>query len=60
VTCGLIASIQATEVIKYILGIGSLLENRLLILDGLHGKMEEIVWERNLGCEICSNGETTT
>ena len=54
-TCGLIASIQATEVIKYILGIGDLLENRLLIIDGLHTKVEEMQLERTPGCEICKN-----
>jgi adenylyltransferase/sulfurtransferase len=59
-TCGLIASIQAVEAIKVILGIGALLENRLLILDGLHARMEEMVLERNLDCEICSNGEAIT
>ena len=54
VTCGLIASIQATEVIKYILGLGDLLENRLLIIDGLHTKVEEIKLERTPNCEICN------
>jgi molybdopterin/thiamine biosynthesis adenylyltransferase len=55
VTCGLIASIQATEVIKYIVGVGDLLENRFLIVDGLHTKVEEMELERTPGCEICSN-----
>ena len=59
-TCGMVASIQAAEVIKVILGIGALLENRLLILDGLHARMEEIVLEKNPDCEICSNGEANT
>jgi adenylyltransferase/sulfurtransferase len=59
-TCGLVASIQATEAIKVILGIGALLENRLLVLDGLHARMEEMVLERNPACEICSNGEAIT
>ncbi len=54
VTCGLIASIQATEVIKYIVGIGDLLENRLLIIDGLHTKVEEMPLERTPICEICN------
>jgi len=54
-TCGLIASIQAAEVVKCILGIGKLLVNRLLILDGLHARMEEIALERNPDCKICSN-----
>ena len=53
VTCGLIASIQAAEVIKIILGIGSPLENRLLIWDGLQTRMEEITLERHTQCDIC-------
>jgi hypothetical protein len=40
--------------------LGSYRENRLLILDGLHAKMEKTVLERNRSCEICKNGETAT
>jgi molybdopterin/thiamine biosynthesis adenylyltransferase len=54
-TCGLIASIQAAEVIKYILGIGDLLENRLLIVNGLYTKFEELTLEREAKCQICNN-----
>jgi adenylyltransferase/sulfurtransferase len=54
VTCGLIASIQATEVVKVILGIGSLLENRLLFVDGLNTKLEEIELERTPICKLCN------
>ena len=53
---GLIGCIQATEVIKYILGIGSLLENRLLMWDGLNGKIDELPLERNPRCEDCGKG----
>jgi adenylyltransferase/sulfurtransferase len=53
VTCGIVASFQAAEVVKYLLGTGSLLENRLLIIDGLSGKVEEIAIEKNPNCEIC-------
>ena len=53
VTPGIIGLIQATEVIKYILGTGELLENRLLIWDGLNTKMGEITLQRNLKCEDC-------
>lgn len=56
VTPGLIGCIQATEVIKYILGIGSLLENRLLMWDGLNGKIDELPLERNPRCEDCGQG----
>jgi molybdopterin/thiamine biosynthesis adenylyltransferase len=56
VTPGLIGCIQATEVIKYTLGIGSLLENRLLMWDGLDGKIDELPLEKNPRCEDCGQG----
>jgi len=52
-TCGLIGSIQVTEAVKYVLGKGELLENRLLLWDGLSASMDEVVCERNPGCEAC-------
>jgi adenylyltransferase/sulfurtransferase len=53
VTPGIIGCIQATEVIKYIVGIGHLLENRLLLWDGLSAQMEEVPLEKNPACEDC-------
>jgi len=53
VTPGIIGLIQATEVIKYIIGMGELLENRLFLWDGLNAKMDEIALERNPKCEDC-------
>ncbi len=53
VTPGVIGCIQATEVIKYILGIGGLLENRLLMWDGLKAEMDEVPLEKNPRCEDC-------
>lgn len=50
-----IGSIQATEVIKYIVGIGELLTNRLLIYDGLSLEFMEIKLERRLDCEECQH-----
>lgn len=53
VTPGVVGCIQATEVIKYILGIGDLLENRLLMWDGLNAVMDEVLLEKNPRCEDC-------
>ena len=53
VTPGIIGLIQATEVIKYIVGMGELLENRLFLWDGLNARMDEIAVERNPQCEDC-------
>lgn len=54
VTPGLIGLIQAHEVLKYLLGTGTLLENRLLLWDGLSCTLEELPIERNSHCEDCS------
>ena len=53
-TCGVIGSIQVTEAVKYVAGTGQLLENRLLIWDGLNGSLDEMAYERNPSCRDCS------
>jgi adenylyltransferase/sulfurtransferase len=50
-----IGSIQATEVIKYLTGIGKLLTNRLLIYDGLMGAFNEFTVNRNPDCDHCGS-----
>jgi len=54
-TCGVIASVQVTEVLKYLTGIGTLATNRLLIWDGLNTVMNEISLERNPKCRDCGD-----
>jgi adenylyltransferase/sulfurtransferase len=56
-TCGVIGSIQVTEAVKYVIGAGELLENRLLLWDGLNGCMDQVECEINPGCVQCSKGE---
>jgi molybdopterin/thiamine biosynthesis adenylyltransferase len=51
---GIIGLIQANEVLKYLLGIGTLLENRLVLWDGLSCTLEEIPVNKNPECEDCS------
>jgi len=53
VTPAVIGCIQATEVIKYIAGIGQLLANRLLIYDGLNMKFTEFRLKKDQNCEHC-------
>ena len=53
-TCGVIGCIQVTEIVKYIVKMGSSLENRLLLWDGLNAKIDEIEIERNPSCEDCA------
>jgi molybdopterin-synthase adenylyltransferase len=54
-TPAIIGAIQATEVIKYLTGIGTLLANRLLIYDGLNMKFTELSVVRNTNCEHCGD-----
>ncbi|MCK4787983.1 MAG: HesA/MoeB/ThiF family protein [Desulfobacteraceae bacterium] len=50
---GVIGCIQATEVIKYIVGIGELLTNRFLIYDGLNLTFTELRVKKDPNCEDC-------
>lgn len=55
VTTAVIGCIQAMEVIKYIIGIGELLTNRLLIYDGLNLKFSEFKVKKDQNCAHCSH-----
>jgi adenylyltransferase/sulfurtransferase len=57
-TPAVIGAIEATEVIKYITGIGTLLTDRLLIYDGLNMKFTELKVIRNTNCEHCGDAVT--
>ena len=54
VTPAVIGCIQATEVIKYVVGIGELLTNRLLVYDGLVMKFSELKVKQDPSCKHCS------
>lgn len=54
-TPGVIGTVQATEVIKYLTGQGSLLDSRLFIWDGLTSTSEEIAVCRNPSCPACGD-----
>ena len=54
-TAGVIGSLQALEVIKYLTGSGKLLTNRLLVWDGESMEFFEIAVEKNPECTVCSN-----
>lgn len=53
VTPGVIGSIQANEVIKFLTGKGQLLEGRLLFWNGLSGNFSEIFLSKLNNCPIC-------
>ena len=52
---GVIGCIQATEVIKYILGIGDLLVDTLLVYDGLGLEFTKFKVQRNPDCDHCGH-----
>jgi len=56
VACGILGCLQAVEVIKSILGIGKLLENKLLLLDVLNSSVDEIEVSKNPKCSDCGKG----
>jgi molybdopterin/thiamine biosynthesis adenylyltransferase len=55
VTPAVIGCLQATEVIKYLTGIGDLLINRMLIYDGLSMRFMELKIDRNPDCVFCGS-----
>jgi sulfur-carrier protein adenylyltransferase/sulfurtransferase len=57
---GLVGVIQATEVIKLILGIGSPLIGRLLLVDSLNMRFRELKLRKNPECPVCSEHPTIT
>ncbi len=52
-TPAIIGCIQATEAIKYILGIGELLKNKLLLYDGLNMNFTELNVKKDPECKLC-------
>lgn len=50
---GVIGSIQATEVLKCLLGIGHVLKDRMLYYDALYMTFNEIRVKKNPSCPVC-------
>jgi adenylyltransferase/sulfurtransferase len=57
---GLVGSIQATEALKLILGIGESLSSRLLLIDALSMNFREVKIKRNPACPLCGDNPTVT
>ncbi len=57
---GVLGTIQATEALKYLLGKGELLTNRLLTLDALNMRFREIPLKKNDECPVCSEVPSIT
>jgi adenylyltransferase/sulfurtransferase len=56
-TAGVIGSVQAMEVVKYLTKQGSLLAGRLFIWDGLASESDEIAVCRSPSCPACGDGD---
>jgi len=52
---GIIGVIQATEVVKYLLGIGELLVGRMIYYDALNMTFDEIKIRKNPQCPVCGD-----
>src|SRR2546429_2502402 len=57
---GLVGVMQATEVVKLILGIGDPLIGRLLLIDALGMKFRELKLRKNPDCPVCGTHPTVT
>ncbi len=50
---GIIGSVQATEAIKVLLGIGETLDGKLLLLDALHMEWRTLKLKKDPACPVC-------
>ena len=57
---GLVGSIQSTEALKLMLGIGDSLSSRLLLVDALSMSFREVKLKRNPACPLCGDNPTVT
>lgn len=57
---GIMGAIQATEIVKWITGMGSTLEKRLLIADLLHMTFRDIQLFQNADCHLCAQSQPRT
>jgi molybdopterin/thiamine biosynthesis adenylyltransferase len=57
---GVVGALEATEVLKLILGKGQVLKNELLIYDALRVSFRKVRVERNPDCPVCGENPTIT
>ncbi len=57
---GLVGTIQATETVKLIIGIGESLSGRLLLIDALDMEFRTVKMRRNPSCPLCGDNPTVT
>jgi adenylyltransferase/sulfurtransferase len=60
VVAGVCGVVQAAEAVKYVLGIGELLTNRLLSFNALEMRFRPVRVARNPTCRLCGENATIT
>jgi len=60
VLAGVLGTLQATEVIKFIIGKGDLLANRFLIFDALKMEFRNLSTKKRTGCPVCGESPQIT
>jgi molybdopterin/thiamine biosynthesis adenylyltransferase len=50
---GIIGSLQAAEALKLLLGVGTLLSGRLLVMDALHMELRTVKLSKDSACPVC-------
>ena len=58
--CGTVGSLQTTEIIKELLGIGDSLAGSLLIYEGLSSEFRKIIVRSDPGCPLCGDNPEIT
>lgn len=57
---GILGTIQATEALKYLVGTGELITNRLLIFNAANMQFRTVKVKKNSNCPICGDNPTIT
>ncbi len=55
---GVLGTMQATECIKFVIGQGTMMTNRLLVYDALHATFSPITVKKNSKCPVCGDHPT--
>jgi molybdopterin/thiamine biosynthesis adenylyltransferase/rhodanese-related sulfurtransferase len=58
--CGVIGSLQVSEALKIIIGMGEVLSGRIAIFDALSASIEQVVVTRDRNCPVCGDSPTIT
>ena len=58
--CGVMGSLQATEILKELVGVGDSLASHMLLYDALGSTFRKIKLKRDPDCKLCGNNPTIT